>query len=114
MKAIVHDGYGSPGVVEFMEISEPVAGEGEVLVRVYPAAVNPADWHIMRGLPYLARPVFGLARPRVSVRGTDVAGHVAAAGRARVRRCMSMHLGSAAQSCMSGVLHRHRGDHWAV
>lgn len=100
--------------MEFSEIGEPVAGEGEVLVRVYAAAVNLADWHIMRGLPCLVRPVFGLARPKVTVRGTDVAGYVAAAGRARVRRCMSMHLGSAAQSCMSGMLHRHRGDHWAV
>src|SRR5439155_4420423 len=53
---------------------------GDVLVRVRAAGVNPGDWAIMGGLPYIARPVYGLGRPKNRVRGTDVAGEVAAVG----------------------------------
>jgi len=57
-----------------------------VLVRVRAASVNPADWHFMRGLPYVARLVFGVRRPRrATVAGSDMAGQVEAAG-ANVKR----------------------------
>jgi NADPH:quinone reductase-like Zn-dependent oxidoreductase len=42
--------------------------------------VNPADWAIMSGLPYIARPIYGLRKPKNGVRGTDVAGTVEAVG----------------------------------
>jgi len=47
---------------------------------VHAAGVNPADWAIMSGLPYIARPIYGLRKPKNSVRGTDVAGTVEAVG----------------------------------
>src|SRR5919197_3030610 len=59
MKAIVQDTYGSPEVLELRDIDKPAVGDDEVLVRVRAAAVNPADWAIMRGLPYTARVVYG-------------------------------------------------------
>jgi NADPH:quinone reductase-like Zn-dependent oxidoreductase len=80
MQAIVQDNYGSGEALELREIERPEVGEHEVLVRVRAAGVNPADWAVMSGLPYIARPVYGLRRPKVGVRGTDVAGHVAAIG----------------------------------
>src|SRR5215218_8042320 len=80
MKAIVQDTYGSPEVLELQEIDKPEIGDGEVLVRVRAAGVNPADWAIMSGLPYIARPVYGLRKPKNAVRGTDVAGTVEAVG----------------------------------
>ena len=55
--------------------------DGQVLVRVHAAAVDPADWHIMRGLPYIARIAWGLLKPKDRVRGQDVAGHVEAVGK---------------------------------
>ena len=55
--------------------------DDEVLVRVYAAAVNAADWHVMRGDPYLARLVIGLGRPKAKIRGRDFAGRVEAVGR---------------------------------
>jgi NADPH:quinone reductase-like Zn-dependent oxidoreductase len=51
-----------------------------VLVHVHAAGVNPADWAIMSGLPYIARPVYGLGKPKNAVRGTDVAGTVETLG----------------------------------
>lgn len=80
MKAMVQDNYGSPETLELREIAKPEIGPTEVLIRVRAAGVNPADWAIMSGLPYIARPVYGLRRPGKGVRGTDVAGVVEAAG----------------------------------
>ena len=80
MKAITQDTYGSPEVLALREIDRPENGPGEVLVRVIAAGVNPADWAVMSGLPYIARPIYGLPRPKTPVRGTDVAGIVEAVG----------------------------------
>ena len=78
MKAIVQERYGSSEVLELRDIDKPEIGDSDVLVRVRAAAVNPADWAIMGGLPYIARPVYGLRKPKHAVRGTDVAGKVEA------------------------------------
>jgi NADPH:quinone reductase-like Zn-dependent oxidoreductase len=85
MLAIVQDDYGTGQALELREIERPDIAEHEVLVRVRAAGVNPADWAVMRGLPYIARPVYGLRRPKVGVRGTDVAGQVTAVGSAVTR-----------------------------
>ncbi|MEO8475865.1 MAG: NAD(P)-dependent alcohol dehydrogenase [Actinomycetota bacterium] len=80
MKAIVQDRYGSADVLEFRDIEEPVVGEDDVLVRVHAAGAGPDVWHLMTGMPYMARPMIGLRRPRIAVRGWDVAGTVEAVG----------------------------------
>jgi NADPH:quinone reductase-like Zn-dependent oxidoreductase len=80
MKAMVQDIYGTAEVMELRDIDKPEIGDNEVLIRVRAAGVNPADWAIMSGLPYIARPVYGLRKPKVRVRGTDVAGVVEAVG----------------------------------
>ena len=85
MKAIVYNRYGSPDVLELAEIDKPVVGDDEVLVRVHAAAVNPADWHVMRGLPYVARMIFGLRKPRPAVLASDIAGQVEAVGKNATR-----------------------------
>ena len=80
MQAIVQDNYGTPEALSLRDIDKPEIGEREVLIRVRAAGVNPADWAVMGGLPYIARPVYGLRRPKQSIRGTDVAGVVEAVG----------------------------------
>jgi NADPH:quinone reductase-like Zn-dependent oxidoreductase len=80
MKAIVQDRYGTPDVLAFRDIDEPVAGEDDVLVRVHAAGCGPDVWHFMTGKPYLARLMIGLRGPKVRVRGWDVAGTVEAVG----------------------------------
>lgn len=81
MKAIVQDVYGSPDVLELRDVDRPVVTDDDVLVRVHAAAVNAADWHFMRGLPYVARLAFGLSKPKARVRGTDMAGRIEAVGK---------------------------------
>lgn len=82
MKAIVQERYGAPDALEFRDVPAPVAGDDEVLVEVRAAALNAYDWHMMRGDPYLARLMTrSLRGPKGTIRGRDVAGIVAAAGR---------------------------------
>ena len=81
MKAIVRGRYGSPDVLELTEIDKPEPGDDEVLVRVHAASVNPADWHFLRGTPYIARLQLGLRKPKDRVLGCDVAGRVEAVGK---------------------------------
>jgi NADPH:quinone reductase-like Zn-dependent oxidoreductase len=80
MQAIVQDKYGTGAALELRDIERPAIGDRGVLVRVRAAGVNPADWAVMSGLPYIARPVYGLRKPKAGVRGTDVAGLVEAVG----------------------------------
>jgi NADPH:quinone reductase-like Zn-dependent oxidoreductase len=81
MKATVYHRYGSPDVLELKEIDRPVVKDDQVLVRVHAASVNPLDWHNMRGMPYLMRATAGLAKPKNTGLGADVAGRVEAVGR---------------------------------
>ncbi|GIH62448.1 NAD(P)-dependent alcohol dehydrogenase [Microbispora siamensis] len=86
MKAIVQDAYGPADVLRLRDVGRPTIGDEEVLVEVRAAAVDPGVWVLMTGRPYLMRLAgFGLRRPKVAVRGRDVAGVVAAVG-ARVTR----------------------------
>jgi hypothetical protein len=76
MKAIVQDRYGSADVLEFRDIEEPAVGDDDVLVRVHAAGCGPDVWHLMTGMPYMARLAIGLRKPKLPVLGWDVAGTV--------------------------------------
>ncbi len=54
---------------------------GGVLVRVRGAAVNPYDWHFVRGEPYFMRLLFGLRAPKRNSLGVDFSGVVEAVAR---------------------------------
>jgi NADPH:quinone reductase-like Zn-dependent oxidoreductase len=81
MKAIVQDVYGSADVLKLRDIARPEPGDGDVLIRVRAAGVDQGVWHLMTGLPYLVRLFgYGLKKPKVPVRGREVAGVVEAVG----------------------------------
>ena len=78
MEAIVQDHYGSADVLELRDVEVPEPGPGDVRVRMHAAGCGPDVWHVTTRLPYFAR--LGLRRPRLRVRGFDVAGVVDAVG----------------------------------
>ena len=82
MTAVVQDGYGTDPAAVFAiaQVPVPAVGKGEVLVRTRAAAIDRGTWHLMTGLPLIARAAFGLRRPRVRVPGRDIAGTVEAVG----------------------------------
>jgi NADPH:quinone reductase-like Zn-dependent oxidoreductase len=65
-----------------VDTDPPEIGADDVLVRVHAAALNPYDWHIMRGDPLISRLMgeVGLRKPKARVAGVDAAGRVEAAG----------------------------------
>ena len=82
MKAIVQERFGPPDVLQFVDTDQPDIGPDDVLVRVHAAALNPYDWHVLRGDPYVGRLMgtVGLTKPKARVAGVDGAGIVAAVG----------------------------------
>jgi NADPH:quinone reductase-like Zn-dependent oxidoreductase len=82
MKAIVQERFGPPDVLQLVDTDVPEVGADDVLVRVHAAALNPYDWHVMRGDPLVARLMggVGLTRPKARVAGVDAAGQVEAVG----------------------------------
>jgi NADPH:quinone reductase-like Zn-dependent oxidoreductase len=85
MFAVMQDRYGTTAVLANRSIARPAITATEVLIEVRAAGVNIADWAVMSGLPYIARPVYGFRRPKHAVRGTDVAGTVIGIGSAVTR-----------------------------
>ena len=82
MRAIIQDEYGAPeDVLKLQETDKPTVGDGEALVRVHAAPVSGTDWHLTRGLPYVARFVIGLRKPKNRVPGLELAGTVEAVGK---------------------------------
>jgi len=81
MKAIVYRCYGSPDVLEFADVEKATPADDEILVKVVAAAVNPLDWHYMRGSPYIMRLGSGLGAPNRTSMGVDFAGTVEAVGK---------------------------------
>ena len=81
MKAMVNMKYGPPDVLELTEVERPTPKDDEILLKVHAASVNPADWHLLRGDPYIARLQLGLRYPKTRVLGCDVAGRVEAVGK---------------------------------
>lgn len=67
MNAIAQQSLGGPEVLERVSTARPVAGPGEILVKVQAAGVNPVDLAVRAGyFPLLGEPPFSL--------GWDVAG----------------------------------------
>jgi NADPH:quinone reductase-like Zn-dependent oxidoreductase len=67
MKAVVMHETGDPDVLRYEETDRPEPGEGEVLIRVHAASVNPMDWKYRRGF---------VDTPVPAVLGHDVSGTV--------------------------------------
>ena len=71
VKAVRIHGDGGPDVLVLEEVADPVAGPGEVLIRVHASALNHLDVWIRKGLPSVPKP---------RILGADGAGVVEALG----------------------------------
>jgi NADPH:quinone reductase-like Zn-dependent oxidoreductase len=76
MKAVVLHEYGGPDKLKFEDWDDPVAGEGEVLVSVAAASINPIDWKIRSGA---AKARFPVQLP--TILGRDFSGVVRTIGK---------------------------------
>ena len=69
MKAIRYSEYGTPDVLEYLELDDPVPAPGEALIAVRCASVIPGDWKVRAGN---LRDTFPLSLPTIP--GRDGAG----------------------------------------
>ncbi|SDK38926.1 NADPH:quinone reductase [Nonomuraea maritima] len=80
MKAAVRERYGPPDVVRVTDVRKPLAGDGELLVKVHATTVNRTDCALRAAKPFFWRLSTGLRRPRTAVIGSEFAGEVEAVG----------------------------------
>ncbi len=84
MKAIVYHRYGSAEVLKLEDIPKPIPKDDHVLIRVRAAALNPIDWRMLQGVPFIFRMMMKMKLPsdaRPVGIGRDVAGIVEAIGK---------------------------------
>lgn len=75
MKAVVLHEYGGPSQLKYEDAPDPVAAEGQILVRVAASSVNPIDYKLRSGILKESMP---LTLP--AILGRDIAGLVREAG----------------------------------
>jgi len=82
MKAIVYKKYGSPIVLESLEVEKPTPKPHEVLIKVCATSVTAADCMMRRGDTFLSRILLGFTRPmnKFRILGTEFSGIVEAIG----------------------------------
>ncbi len=80
MKAFTKTKYGGPEILQLEEVEKPSLKDDHILVKVVANSANPADWHILRGKPFLARLSVGLFKPKEKIPGSDFAGIIEKVG----------------------------------
>jgi NADPH:quinone reductase-like Zn-dependent oxidoreductase len=86
MRAAMCRAYGPPDVVRIEEVERPEPKSNEVLIRIRATTVSSGDWRIRslsvpRGMGFMVRAVFGFARPRQPILGTELCGEIVATGK---------------------------------
>jgi NADPH:quinone reductase-like Zn-dependent oxidoreductase len=82
MKAFIYKKYGSPDVLQLVEIPKPVPKTNEVLVKVRATSVNRTDCANLRAKPAIMRLTMGLFSPKNPILGTEFSGEIAEVGKA--------------------------------
>lgn len=98
MKAIISKKYGSPDKLKLGVVATPTPKQGQVLVRVRASSVNHSNLVLLTGKPLLARPAFGLRKPKYLIPGGDMAGVIEATG----ENATQFHVGDKVYGDLSG------------
>lgn len=81
MKAAVYTKYGSPEVVQLIDVEQPTPKENEILIRIRATAVNSGDVRMRKADPFAVRFIFGLLKPRKTILGTVYSGVIEQVGK---------------------------------
>ena len=82
MRAVVHDRYGKPDVLQLADVERPVPKDDEILVKIHATSVTRTDCGLRSARPFFTRILTGLRRPKWRIVGMEFAGEVEAAGAA--------------------------------
>jgi len=81
MKAIVCTKYGSPDILQLKEVEKPVPEGKEVLIKIHATSVNRTDTATLRAIPFIARLITGLFKPKKTILGSEFAGEIETIGK---------------------------------
>ena len=74
MKAVIHEKYGSPDLMRYMDVEKPVPKDDEVLVKIHASSINYGDNAMVRGKPFIIRIMGnGFFKPKHRILGGDLA-----------------------------------------
>ena len=85
MKAVVCTRYGSPDVIQVLEVPQPIPKASEVLIKIHASTVTAGDCEIRRfDIPILfwllLRIILGITKPRKGIFGQEYAGQIESVG----------------------------------
>jgi NADPH:quinone reductase-like Zn-dependent oxidoreductase len=81
MKAIIYTKYGPPDVLQLKEVEKPAPKDNEVLIKIHATTVNRTDCATIRAIPFFARFLTGLFKPKKQIPGTEFAGKIEEIGK---------------------------------
>ncbi|GAA4244362.1 NAD(P)-dependent alcohol dehydrogenase [Winogradskyella damuponensis] len=80
MKAAIYTKYGSPEVIQIIDVEIPSPKPNEVLIKIKASSVTRADTMMRQGIPKFGRLFLGLFKPKNTALGTGFSGVVKAIG----------------------------------
>ena len=81
MKAIIQTQYGTPDVLQVVEVEKPSPANNEVLVKIHATTVTATESVFRQGKPYFSRLFTGLTKPKIKTLGEELAGEIVAVGK---------------------------------
>lgn len=80
MKAAIYTKYGSPEVIQIIDVEIPSPQSNEILVKIKASSVTRADAMMRQGIPKFGRLFLGLFKPKNTALGTGFSGVVESVG----------------------------------
>lgn len=80
MKAAIYKKYGSPEVLELVDLPQPTPQRDEVLIKIMATSVTQVDTAFRSGNALLTRLYTGLFKPKHAVLGTELSGIIESVG----------------------------------
>ena len=74
MKAIKYTSYGSPDVLQLVELEKPVPANNEILIRIHATTVTATEATFRKGEPYFSRLFTGVTKPKLTTLGEELSG----------------------------------------
>ncbi len=81
MKAVVYKQYGSPEVLQLMDVEKPMPKNNEILLSIKATAVNSGDIRLRKADPFAVRFLSGLIKPKINILGSVFSGEVESIGK---------------------------------
>ena len=81
MKTVIQTQYGSPDVLQLVDVEKPVPADSEVLVKIHATSVTATESVFRQGKPYISRLFTGFSKPKIQTLGEELAGEVVAVGK---------------------------------